>query len=91
MEERRNVDISRLFGEHPGKSGARGLVVGIRKITGQLFIAGVLLLAGPPVAEAATITVNDTGDSVADSGSCVLREAIVSANTDLASGAPPGD
>jgi Ca2+-binding RTX toxin-like protein len=91
MKDRRNVDNSRLFGEHRGKSGARGFALGIRKITGQLVVAAALLLAGTSPAEAATITVNDTGDSVADAGSCVLREAIVSANTDLASGTNPGE
>jgi CSLREA domain-containing protein len=38
-------------------------------------------------ATAATITVNGTGDTSANDGKCTLREAIVAANTDTASGA----
>ena len=40
---------------------------------------------------AATITVNSNADTVADDGACTLREAIVSANTNAASGATPGE
>ena len=40
-----------------------------------------------PTAPAATITVNSTGDAVADSGTCSLREAIIAANGNAASGA----
>jgi CSLREA domain-containing protein len=40
---------------------------------------------------AATITVNSTGDLAADDGTCTLREAIVAANTNVASGATPGE
>lgn len=45
-----------------------------------------------PIARAAsTITVNSTADTVADDGKCTLREAIISANTDTASGASVGE
>ena len=46
-----------------------------------------------PVAAAAvaTITVNDAGDVVANNGKCTLREAIIAANTNIASGAAAGE
>lgn len=55
--------------------------------------ASSLLLAGSAkVAHAAgTITVNSTADTVADDGECTLREAIIAANDDTASGATPGE
>src|SRR5438477_4635761 len=37
-------------------------------------------------ARAAAITVNTTSDVIADDGSCSLREAIIAANTNAASG-----
>ncbi len=40
---------------------------------------------------AATITVNSVADAVADDGQCTLREAIVAATTNAASGASPGE
>ena len=45
----------------------------------------------PGAAHAATITVNGTGDTAANDGSCTLREAITSANSDTASGAMAGE
>jgi CSLREA domain-containing protein len=51
----------------------------------------VLFAFGVSAAAAATITVNATGDSVTDSGSCTLREAITSSNSDSASGVNPGE
>jgi len=39
----------------------------------------------------ATITVNDPGDVAADDGKCTLREAIIAANTNTASGAMAGE
>jgi CSLREA domain-containing protein len=42
-------------------------------------------------ATAATITVNSNADTVANDGVCTLREAIVAANTDTASGAMAGE
>lgn len=41
--------------------------------------------------QAATITVNSTGDSAADDGVCTLREAITASNTDTTSGATGGE
>lgn len=38
-----------------------------------------------------TITVNSTADVIADDGQCSLREAIIAANTNAASGATPGE
>lgn len=48
-----------------------------------------VLLCAP--AAAATITVNTNGDATADDGVCTLREAIIAANTDAASGATGGE
>lgn len=42
-------------------------------------------------AHGATITVNSTGDAAADDGTCTLREAIVAANANTASGASAGE
>ncbi|MBS1790823.1 MAG: putative Ig domain-containing protein [Acidobacteria bacterium] len=39
----------------------------------------------------ATITVNDTGDTIGNNGKCTLREAITAANTNTASGAAAGE
>jgi CSLREA domain-containing protein len=50
-----------------------------------------VLASLPASASAATITVNSTGDTSANDGSCVLREAIVAANTNAASGAMAGE
>ena len=40
---------------------------------------------------AATIVVNSVADTVADDGSCTLREALAAATTNVASGATPGE
>ena len=48
-----------------------------------LFIAGGAL--------ASTITVNSTADTTADAGACTLREAIIAANMDTASGISAGE
>jgi len=50
---------------------------------------GFLLMAGG--AFASTITVNSTADAAADDGACTLREAIIAANTNTASGAMAGE
>jgi CSLREA domain-containing protein len=47
----------------------------------------VALLALPASASAVDITVNSTGDTAANDGTCTLREAITAANTNTASGA----
>jgi len=59
----------------------------------KLLILALLSLGiflAPRVVAAATITVNDTGDTAANDGTCNLREAIVAANSDTASGAASG-
>jgi len=47
------------------------------------------VLAGP--AFATTILVNSNGDAVANDGACTLREAIIAANSNVASGNLPGE
>ena len=49
------------------------------------------LMAGPAMAQAASISVNTEADSVANDGSCSLREAITAANANVASGAAAGE
>src|SRR3954449_8122419 len=44
-------------------------------------VAALSLLALPGSAFGATITVNTTADVIAGGGSCSLREAVISANT----------
>jgi CSLREA domain-containing protein len=57
-----------------------------------VLLAGAALSGGPPpVAHAATITVDSATNAVADDGVCTLREAITAANSDTASGATPGE
>ena len=48
-------------------------------------------LVGAAPAAANTISVNGTGDVVANDGQCTLREAITAANTDTASGNASGE
>jgi hypothetical protein len=50
------------------------------EIVAKLFSCLLALVAMRPVAEAATITVTDTGDTIAVDGLVTLREAITSAN-----------
>ncbi len=52
-----------------------------------LAVSAALLGLGPAAASAATITVNSTADTAADDNTCTLREAIDSANDNVASGA----
>ncbi len=54
------------------------------------FYAVVLTLLAA-TAQAATITVNSTADTAANDGACTLREAIIAANTNTASGAAAGE
>ncbi len=56
-----------------------------------VMVTAVTLIATAASANAATITVNDGGDTTADDGACTLREAITAANTNAASGATPGE
>src|SRR5579862_3082517 len=74
----------------------RYLYVCLIALTASLRIPVVraIALAVLLVAEgghASTITVNSTADVAADDGSCTLREAIVAANTNMASGATVGE
>jgi hypothetical protein len=48
-------------------------------------------LAAPTAAGARTITVDSGRDVLADDGTCTLREAVIAANEDTASGATPGE
>ena len=59
-------------------------------LVGLVALVAVFLAQGQP-AYAVTITVNSTGDVIADDGVCTLREAITAANTDTASGAMGGE
>ena len=52
---------------------------------------GVVLVLAGASARAATITVNSTADTAANDGVCTLREAIIAANTNTASGAMAGE
>ena len=63
------------------------------KITGPQIFAMLTLLTAISVfptidCAASTITVNSTADITADDGQCTLREAIISANTNIGSGTP---
>jgi hypothetical protein len=55
----------------------------------SIALASVLMLSA--AAQAATIVVNDGGDMAADDGTCTLREAIASADANVASGAGTGE
>jgi CSLREA domain-containing protein len=50
-----------------------------------------IALTVPCFAGAATLHVDSTADVLADDGACTLREAVIAANSDLASGASPGE
>jgi CSLREA domain-containing protein len=62
----------------------------IRRIRFSLATTIALLLM-MSAATAATITVNGTGDDVANDGTCTLREAIVAASSNSASGDAGGE
>jgi CSLREA domain-containing protein len=64
-------------------------MIGI-KILLSLLIIGLLMLATSP-AMAAKIKVNSTDDIIANDGNCTLREAVIAANTDTASGSMTGE
>ena len=57
------------------------------------FAIALLVAVGGPSgsAQAATIVVNSTADAIADDGQCTLREAIIAANNDAASGVSGGE
>jgi CSLREA domain-containing protein len=54
-------------------------------------LAVVAVLSLPASAWAVDITVNSTGDTAANDGTCTLREAIVAANANTASGGMAGE
>jgi len=56
----------------------------------SIAISGLLMLTASPV-RAVTINVNSTEDVIADDGKCTLREAVIAANTDTASGSMNGE
>jgi CSLREA domain-containing protein len=60
-------------------------------LVATLLTTLALSLKIPPIARAATITVSSTADAVANDGQCTLREAIIAANTDTASGSTTGE
>ena len=57
-------------------------------LTTGVGLAALMALA--PGAWATTITVNSNADTALDTGTCTLREAIIAANTNTASGTQPG-
>jgi CSLREA domain-containing protein len=56
----------------------------------SLGIVALLILTASP-ATAAKIKINSTADIIADDGYCTLREAVIAANTDTASGSMDGE
>ena len=64
-----------------------------RRLVALLLALALLLpaLALAPPARAAAIVVTGGGDTVANDRVCTLREAVVAANTDAASGRAPGE
>ena len=56
-----------------------------------LLLPTLVALLVPAAASAAPIAVNTQADTVADDGTCSLREAITAANADTASGASTGE
>lgn len=64
---------------------------GFRLNRKALFGVMVLAAAGAMPAYAATINVTTVNDVIADDGACSLREAVIAANTNTASGAAGGE
>ena len=62
-----------------------------RKPFGIRLLALAFLWLAFVTAQAATITVNSTANTAANDGVCTLREAIIAANTNTASGALAGE
>ncbi len=56
-----------------------------------LFILLISMIGVVPARAAATIIVNSLADSTLNDGGCTLREAIIAANTETASGAAAGE
>lgn len=64
---------------------------GIFHAVPRRFAFAALVFAAAAIATGATITVNSTADVAANDGQCTLREAIIAANTNTASGAMAGE
>ena len=64
---------------------------GLSPVIVAVLVGALLVPLAPRAALAATITVNTTADTGGDDGECSLREAVISANTDTASGAMAGE
>lgn len=79
-----NGSINFTAAPNPGPGTRTGTIA----IAGQLFTVAQSAPTPPP---AGTITVNTTADTVANDGFCSLREAIIAANTNTASGTLPGE
>lgn len=60
----------------------------LRLLSFGLLLSGIWLNSSP-VSAASTIAVTSTVDSLADDGQCSLREAVIAANTDTATGGCP--
>jgi CSLREA domain-containing protein len=75
--------------QKPIASGIKARV-SLALLLAALLAVAALSVGAPSVAQAATITVDSTTNTVADDGLCTLREAITAANTDTASGATAG-
>jgi CSLREA domain-containing protein len=56
-----------------------------------MLLTSAIAVFSPIPAGAATIDVNTTSDTIADDGACSLREAVIAANTNTASGATAGE
>src|SRR4051795_442176 len=69
----------------------RRAVVLVAVLVVALTLAAVLAWRTPVARAAGLITVTSTADVLANDGQCTLREAIIAANTDTASGALPGE
>ena len=63
----------------------------MKRHLGFTLAAAIAAALATTAAVAATITVNSTSDAAADDGACTLREAIVAASSNLASGAGAGE
>jgi CSLREA domain-containing protein len=62
-----------------------------RNIFDIRLLTAVFLFLTSLVTQAGTITVNSTSDAATNDGLCTLREAIIAANTNIASGAAAGE
>lgn len=79
-----NGSINFTAAPNPGPGARTGTIA----IAGQTF---TVTQSAPALLPSGTITVNTTADTVANDGFCSLREAIIAANTNTASGALAGE